>query len=152
MLRQPWYNQFARNTCSFASMKKYRVVPCPRLFPEWTRIRRLSVDRMISSSSAADERPMSDVWPIQFGDRLPPVPVPLLPGDADMLLDLQQALTNVYDLSRYDLAIDYSAPPDISLPADQWHGRKNAFAPRQGKSCLESAGIVGGESSPGRGR
>ncbi len=37
----------------------------------------------------ADERPMSDVWPIQFGDRLPSVPVPLLPGDADVLLDLQ---------------------------------------------------------------
>jgi hypothetical protein len=47
---------------------------------------------------------------------LPVVPVPLLPGDADVTLDLQQALTNVYDLLGYDLAIDYSGPPELSLP------------------------------------
>jgi hypothetical protein len=62
---------------------------------------------------------MSDVWPIQLGERLPVVPVPLLPGDADVPLDLQQALTNVYDLLRYDLAIDYSQPPEFPLPAHQ---------------------------------
>ena len=69
--------------------------------------------------SRAEERPISEVWPIQLGERLPVVPVPLLHGDADVALDLQQALTNVYDLLGYDLAIDYSGPPELPLPPDQ---------------------------------
>jgi len=66
--------------------------------------------------SRAEERPIAEVWPIQFGDRLPVVPVPLLPEDADVSLDLQQALTTVYDLLGYDLAVDYSGPPEFPLP------------------------------------
>ncbi len=68
--------------------------------------------------SRAEERPITEVWPIQLGERLPVVPVPLLPADADVTLDLQQVLTNVYDLLGYDLAIDYSAPPELPLPPD----------------------------------
>ena len=67
--------------------------------------------------SRAEERPMTDVWPIQFADRLPVVPVPLLPDDADVPLDLQLALTTVYDLLGYDLAVDYSRPPELPLPS-----------------------------------
>ena len=69
--------------------------------------------------SRAEERPISEVWPIQLDERLPLVPVPLLPDDADVALDLQQALTNVYDLLGYDLAIDYSGPPELPLPPAQ---------------------------------
>jgi hypothetical protein len=69
--------------------------------------------------SRAEERPITDVWPIQLEDRLPVVPVPLLPGDADVALDLQQALTNVYDLLGYDVAIDYSRPPEQPLSPSQ---------------------------------
>jgi hypothetical protein len=50
---------------------------------------------------------------------LPEVPVPLLDEDADARLDLQQALTNVYDTLRYDLEIDYKRPPDIPLTKSQ---------------------------------
>ena len=66
----------------------------------------------------AEERPITEVWPIQFSDRLPVIPVPLLAGDADVALDLQQALTNIYELLGYDLAIDYSRSPEIPLPPD----------------------------------
>jgi hypothetical protein len=69
--------------------------------------------------SRAEERPISEVWPIQLDEHLPVVPVPLLSGDADVSLDLQQALTNVYDLLGYDLAIDYSDPPELPLPPEQ---------------------------------
>ncbi len=69
--------------------------------------------------SRAEERPISEVWPIQLDERLPAVPVPLLPDDADVSLDLQQAVTNVYDLLGYDLAIDYSGPPELPLRPDQ---------------------------------
>lgn len=66
--------------------------------------------------SRAEERPIVDVWPIPLTARLPVVPVPLLPGDADVPLDLQLALTTVYDLCGYDLAVNYALPPEIPLP------------------------------------
>ena len=50
------------------------------------------------------------------------VPVPLLPGDKDVTLDLQLALTNIYDIASYDLVLDYTKPPDVPLEekAAQW--------------------------------
>lgn len=68
--------------------------------------------------SRVEKRPILDVWPITFQDRLPWVNVPLLPGDEDVPLDLQQALTTIYDLIRYDLAVDYTQPPDVPLPPE----------------------------------
>jgi len=65
--------------------------------------------------SRADSRPLTDVWPIPLDQPLPTVPVPLLPGDGDVPLDLQAALTTVYNLLGYDLAIDYTQPPEIRL-------------------------------------
>lgn len=69
--------------------------------------------------SRAERRPMTDVWPITLDQPLPLVPVPLLPDDADMLLDLQAAFTATYDLLGYDLIIDYRQPPAVALaPVD----------------------------------
>jgi hypothetical protein len=65
--------------------------------------------------SRAEKRPLTDIWPIALNEPLPVVPVPLLPGDDDIPLDLQQVFTTTYDLLGYDLAIDYSLPPEISL-------------------------------------
>ncbi len=68
--------------------------------------------------SRAEKRPVTDVWPIPLESPIPTVGVPLLAGDDDVPLDLQLALTNVYDLLGYDLAIDYDQPPPIPLPHD----------------------------------
>ena len=64
-------------------------------------------------------RPDTDVWPITLDSSLPQVPVPLLAGDSDVMLDLQLALTTVYDLSDYDLEIDYTKPPDVPLSPEE---------------------------------
>jgi len=69
--------------------------------------------------SRAGSRPLTEVWPILLSELLPPVPVPLLPGDDDVRLDLQLALTSVYDLLGYDLAVDYTQPPEVPLPAEE---------------------------------
>jgi hypothetical protein len=66
--------------------------------------------------SRAEKRPVLDVWPVTLASPLPTVHVPLLPGDADVSLDLQQALTTIYDLLGYDLAVDYTRPPEVALP------------------------------------
>lgn len=65
--------------------------------------------------SRSERRPLTEIWPIGLQDPLPVVPVPLLPGDADTPLDLQQAFTATYDLLGYDLAIDYSKAPEVPL-------------------------------------
>jgi hypothetical protein len=65
--------------------------------------------------SRAENRPISEVWPLGLRDSLPAVPIPLLPGDADVPLDLQQTFTATYDLLGYDLAIDYTRPPEPPL-------------------------------------
>jgi hypothetical protein len=63
--------------------------------------------------SRAGQRPLTEVWPIALNQPLPTVPVPLREGDADVPLELQAALTNVYDLCGLDLAIDYTQPPEV---------------------------------------
>ena len=59
-----------------------------------------------------------EVWPITLDQPLPTVPLPLLPGDPDVMLDLQQAFTNVYESIGYDLAVDYAQPPEVPLSAE----------------------------------
>jgi hypothetical protein len=66
-----------------------------------------------------ESRPMTDVWPIRLDQPLPQIPIPLLAGDADVMLDLQQALTAVYDISDYGLELDYSKPPGVPLTPEE---------------------------------
>ncbi|MGH2541721.1 MAG: DUF4058 family protein, partial [Ardenticatenaceae bacterium] len=68
--------------------------------------------------SRDERRPLTEIWPIALSSPLPVVPVPLLPGDADVPLDLQAAFTAMYDLARYDLVFDYTQPPRIPLEGE----------------------------------
>ena len=65
--------------------------------------------------SRASNRRQIEVWPVNMSDPLPVVAVPLRPEDGDVPLDLGAALSMVYDRARYDLSIDYSAPPVPAL-------------------------------------
>lgn len=65
-----------------------------------------------------EKRPMTDIWPIQLTMPLPIIPIPLLSEDEDIPLELQSAITNIYDLYRYDLSIDYTQPPEIPLEGE----------------------------------
>jgi hypothetical protein len=47
---------------------------------------------------------------ISLEDSLPEVQVPLLPGDSDIILDLQAAFDHAFRTGRYDEDIDYSQP------------------------------------------
>ena len=60
-------------------------------------------------------RPITDIWEVGYDQPLPTVPVPLQPEDKDVALDLQQALTSVYDSIGYDLLLDYAHPADVPL-------------------------------------
>lgn len=77
-------------------------------------------------------RPYTDVWPVALRDRLPVLPVPLLPPDEDVALDLQRAVDACYDLVRYERLLDYTAeppPPPLSEVDMTWlRGRLAARA------------------------
>jgi hypothetical protein len=75
-------------------------------------------------------RPITDVWPIGLRNPLPEIPVPLLEGDPDVLLDLQSAFSNVYDAVGFDLLIDYSLPPAVPLPSEDADWAKSVVANR----------------------
>jgi hypothetical protein len=69
--------------------------------------------------SRAEKRPLTEIWPISVREPLPVVPIPLLPGDEDVALDVQHVFTTTYDLLGYDLALDYTQPPEIPLPKEE---------------------------------
>lgn len=63
----------------------------------------------------ARRRTQVEIWPISLRDPLPTVPVPLRPPDADVPLNLQLALSTVYERARYHLSIDYHQPAEYPL-------------------------------------
>lgn len=69
--------------------------------------------------SRAERRPLVDIWPIWLADTLPEIPVPLLPGDSDVPLNLGDAFSTIYDGMAFDLDIDYSQPPNVPLDPDE---------------------------------
>ncbi|ETW97335.1 MAG: hypothetical protein ETSY1_23015 [Candidatus Entotheonella factor] len=97
--------------------------------------------------SRSERRPTTHVWPIRLDMTLPVIPLPLLAGDDDADLDLQDAFTSVYDALGYDLSTDYSRPPHLSLRA---HASLVATEAKRSGSCAQSARLEqsGGRSGP----
>jgi Protein of unknown function (DUF4058) len=72
--------------------------------------------------SRRGERPHVEVSWWTLSDRLPTIPVPLLPADGDVALDLQTAFDSVYDRAGYDYALQYDRPlvPTVSEAQRSW--------------------------------
>ena len=69
--------------------------------------------------SRVDRRPLTQIWPLALREPLPVVPVPLLPPDPDVPLDMQAAVQACFDLVGYERLLDYtSAPPQPELSAE----------------------------------
>jgi hypothetical protein len=62
----------------------------------------------------------SDLYGFSYTDLIPDVPIPLLPGDAEPSLKLNDVLHSLMDRARYDLSIDYRVAPDPPIhPEDE---------------------------------
>jgi hypothetical protein len=48
------------------------------------------------------------VYPIQLEQKMPPIAVPVLPGDPDVMLDLQMVFDQAYDAGPYHQEVDYN--------------------------------------------
>jgi hypothetical protein len=66
-----------------------------------------------------EQRPLTQVWPIALSQALPEIPIPLLAGDDDVPLNLQQVLNAVYVDFGYADSIDYDRPPELSLSGSE---------------------------------
>lgn len=83
---------------------------------------RLTTNAYLIALTRAEARKI-DVWPLELSAKLPIVPVPLLPEDEEVLLDLQKALSTVYEEAAYQLSIDYTQippPPVLSETEQDW--------------------------------
>jgi hypothetical protein len=69
--------------------------------------------------SRREQRPQVIVYPLQFQDRLPVLPVPLLKPDPDVTLDLNAAVGSVYERGGYADLIDYREPPPPPLSDEE---------------------------------
>ena len=66
-------------------------------------------------------RPDVDFWPISLRDRLPRIPIPVLPEDQDARVDLQEILSSIYDRACYYLTIYQGKPePNLSPEDAAW--------------------------------
>jgi len=61
--------------------------------------------------SRAQRRPFTQVWAVALQSALPTVPLPLVPPDPDVPLDLQAAIADCFELVGYERLIDYAPPP-----------------------------------------
>lgn len=72
--------------------------------------------------SRGHRRPAADLYAFGLPEPLPTIPIPLLKGDAEPVVDLQAILNNIYTRARFDLSIDYAQPlkPSLSEAEDTW--------------------------------
>jgi hypothetical protein len=70
-----------------------------------------------------DDRETFFVYPIALEERLPPVAIPLLPGDSPVTLDLQAVFDRCYDAGPYLREIDYAVDkviPPLNPDQNAW--------------------------------
>lgn len=73
--------------------------------------------------SRVPRRPRTQVFPIGLRGKLSTIPIPLLPPDADVALDLQAAVDACFNLVHYERLLDYTQPPplpEVSAEDLQW--------------------------------
>lgn len=63
-------------------------------------------------------RPRADVYHWTLRDALLKIPIPLKKGEPEVLLDLQQVVTTVYDRARYQLSLSYAAKLSVPVSAE----------------------------------
>jgi hypothetical protein len=77
---------------------------------------------LVNRANETGER-KSGIWPIALNEPLPLLPIPLLPPDPDIPLDMMSIFKTVYQQGGYDWRIDYSLPvppPELRPGIADW--------------------------------
>lgn len=80
------------------------------------------------------QRPKAFLWGGQLPQPLPSIPVPLREDAGDVPVDLQAALTSIYDRAHYDRSIDYTKPPRPPLTDKQQTWIETVLAEHRGSN------------------
>lgn len=76
------------------------------------------------------------IYPIQLDERLPRIAIPLLPGDPEVMIDLQTVLDHCYDAGPYAREVSYQADtpvPPLRPDQEEWaKGVLQGTPPRHG--------------------
>jgi hypothetical protein len=62
---------------------------------------------LVNRSNKGDSR-ISEIWPVGLSEPLPTIPVPLLPPDPDVSLNLSAVFQTIYEGFYYQLQVDYT--------------------------------------------
>jgi hypothetical protein len=85
--------------------------------PDW-KVKTLGRFDYLVVLHRSDKKWHYQTWANRMRDRLPRVEVPLLPGDPDVILDLQACFDQAYDNGPYSRRIDYTKDPAVPLAPD----------------------------------
>jgi hypothetical protein len=68
--------------------------------------------------SRGSTRPRAQLYPFNLRQPIPAFHLPLLPGDKEPLVELNEILHDLYGRARYDLSLNYHQPPHPPLPEE----------------------------------
>lgn len=80
---------------------------------------------LVNRSSNANPLNVSDIWPVALNEPLPDLPIPLRLPDPDVVLNLNEAVREVYARAGYAWRIDYKQPvppPKLRSEIAEWVG------------------------------
>lgn len=66
-----------------------------------------------------NQRPRCEVYSWSMRQRLPAIPIPLMPPEPDIWIDLAAVFATTYQRARYGRSVDYRAAPPISLDPER---------------------------------
>lgn len=81
---------------------------------------------LVNRHMAESPQRVSEIWPVSLNEALPILPIPLLPPDPDVPLDLHAAIAFIYERSGYAWRINYREPvppPQLRPEMAEWVGR-----------------------------
>lgn len=72
--------------------------------------------------SRGDRRPRTHVYAWTIRQVLPQIPIPLKPGELEVMVDLQRVFSTVYERAEYQLLLNYASPlrPPLSDADAAW--------------------------------
>ena len=85
------------------------------------------------------------VYVFHWRTPIPPIPIPLLPEDAEPVIDLNPVLHSLMERARYDLVIDYRQPPRPRLRRTDAAWAATVIAQALNETAEKTAG---GETAP----
>lgn len=114
--------QVRQSTTHLIEIDLLRAGPHVLAVPEWVARRRGPYAYLTCVNRAQGRRAHFELYRRRLQERLPRIQVPLAAGDADVALDVQAAVAQVYAAGQYLTHLNYGTPcvPPLSAEEHAW--------------------------------